>query len=116
MMARKSALRVAAGVLLICAGMPVRASAQVVLGATLTLFDHRFAPTEIAVPAGKIFILQVRNQDRTVEQVECKDLGLEKLVPGGGEVSLKLGPVTPGAYVVRGAYHPDTAQARLIAK
>lgn len=86
------------------------------LTVTTTLSGNRFDPAELAVPAGRTFQLVVVNNDRMVEQFQSADLRVEKLVPGGKSVTLRLGPFGPGTYRFAGAYHPETAQGRLVAR
>jgi hypothetical protein len=82
----------------------------------LTIRGHRFEPTELQVPAGVKLRLVVRNADATVEEFESYSLHREKIVPGGGEITVLIGPLTPGTYDFFGDFNPQTAQGRIIAK
>ena len=82
----------------------------------VTLSNHAFQPAEVVVPAGRTFTLVVRNQDRMVEKFVSTGLGVEKLLPGGEDVSLRLGPLKAGAYEFHGDLHSDTAKGRLVAR
>lgn len=77
----------------------------------LSVKDHRFTPNEITVPAGEKFRMEVTNQDEAPEEIESHDLKIEKIVTGGGKISLVAGPLQPGSYKVFGDYHPDSAVA-----
>ena len=83
---------------------------------TLTIKDHRFAPNEITVPTGQKIKLVVKNLDKTPEEFESHDLNREKIVQGGGEITLYIGPLKEGTYKIFGEFHEDTAQGRIIAK
>src|SRR4051794_28722546 len=83
---------------------------------TLTIKDHKFEPTELQVPAGQKIELKVVNQDKTAEEFESKDLHREKVVTGGGTITVTVGPLRPGTYEFFGDFNPNTARGRLIAK
>ena len=83
---------------------------------TLTIKDHKFDPTEVQVPAGKKFELLVINQDKTAEEFESKDLHREKVIPGGAQAVLTLGPLRAGSYEFFGEFNPKTARGRIVAK
>lgn len=83
---------------------------------TLTIKDHRFEPAELAVPANKKVRLVVKNLDSTPEEFESYDLNREKLIAGGKQVAIYVGPLKPGSYRFFGEFNPETAQGRLIAK
>ena len=83
---------------------------------TLTIKDHRFEPSEITVPTEHKVKLVIKNLDTTPEEFESHDLNREKIVPGGGEITLYIGPLKAGTYKFFGEFHEDTAQGRIIAK
>lgn len=82
----------------------------------LIIKDHKFTPTEIQVPVAVKFTLTVKNQDATPEEFESKDLRREKIVAGGKEIKLKIGPLKAGSYKFFGEYHEDSAKGVIIAK
>ena len=82
----------------------------------LAIKDHRFEPTEIEVPAGRKFELLVVNEDKTAEEFESKSLHREKIIPGGGQAVLTLGPLKPGRYEFFGEFNPKTARGFIVAK
>jgi plastocyanin len=82
----------------------------------LTIRDHKFEPARLEVPAGVKFKLIVKNADPTAEEFESFDLHREKVVTGGGETPVFLGPLDKGEYKFFGDYHQDTAQGVLVAK
>jgi Cupredoxin-like domain len=83
---------------------------------TLTIKDHRFQPSELEVPAGQKIALTVKNEDKTPEEFESTDLRREKVVPGGGQVIVYIGPLKPGRYEFFGDFNPKTARGHIIAK
>jgi hypothetical protein len=82
----------------------------------IILKDHRFAPSESAVLAGKPVTMEVTNQDPTPAEIESKALRFEKVVPGGGKITLQVRPLTPGRYRYFDDYHESTTEGFLVAK
>ncbi len=82
----------------------------------ITIHNHRFDPAEVPVPAGKKVRLLVKNLDSTPEEFESHSLHREKVVPGGGEITVFIGPLDPGSYDFFGDFNPDTAQGHIVAK
>jgi hypothetical protein len=83
---------------------------------TLTIKDHRFEPSEIQVPANQKIELRIVNKDSTAEEFESLDLHREKVVAGGREVTVYVGPLQPGSYEFFGDFNPKTARGHLIAR
>jgi hypothetical protein len=83
---------------------------------TLSIEGHRFSPTEIEIPAGKKITLLVKNLDATPEEFESTDLRREKVVAGGDEITVYIGPLRPGRYEFFGDFNPDTARGHIVAK
>ena len=83
---------------------------------TLTINDHRFSPQEVEVPAGQQIKLVVKNMDKTPEEFESKSLRREKVIAGGAEATILVGPLKPGKYTFYGEYHESTAKGALVAK
>ena len=82
----------------------------------LTIKDHRFAPAELKVPAGKKIKLVVSNQDSTPEEFESHELNREKVIAGNGKATIYVGPLTPGKYPFFGEFNEKTAQGVIIAE
>jgi len=101
---------------LLLAGGPVAASAAaddpVV---TLTLKDHRFAPANVTVPAGRAVRIVLVNRDPASEEFDSTDLRVEQDVTPNGRASFTVGPLKPGTYAFMGELHADTAQGQLVA-
>src|SRR2546423_12933436 len=73
---------------------------------TLIIKDHQFQPTEIEIPAGQKIALTVKNNDTTPEEFESTELRREKVVAGGAEITVHIGPLEPGKYGFFGDLHP----------
>jgi hypothetical protein len=82
----------------------------------LTLQDHRFTPTELVVPADTRVKLLVKNLDDTAAEFESTDLNREKVVNGKKEITVFIGPLSPGKYVFYDEFHKDTATGTIIVK
>jgi heme/copper-type cytochrome/quinol oxidase subunit 2 len=82
---------------------------------TLTIKNHQFTPTELIVPAGERFRIEVENQDPTPAEFESTDLRVEKIVVPGGRIIVMAGPLKPGTYKFFDDYHPDTAYGTITA-
>ena len=83
---------------------------------TLSIKGHRFSPTDIEIPAGKKVTLIVKNLDATPEEFESTDLRREKVVAGGDQITVYIGPLRPGRYEFFGDFNPDTARGHIVAK
>lgn len=83
---------------------------------TLVIENHRFQPAEVAVPAGRKIKLLVENRDASAEEFESYELNREKIVSGGGRITVWVGPLKPGRYPFFGEFHADTARGALIAQ
>lgn len=82
----------------------------------LIIKDHKFAPTQIEVPANTKVRLIVKNQDSTPEEFESTELRREKIIPGGTEGIVFIGPLRPGTYEFFGDFNPATARGHIVVK
>ena len=82
---------------------------------TLTLKDHQFAPTELQVPANERIRIEVENRDPTPAEFESTDLHVEKIVVGGGMITVSVGPLRPGTYHFFDDYNPNTTKGTIVA-
>src|SRR5262245_42527184 len=82
----------------------------------LEIQNNHFQPEEIRVKAGVPFVLVITNKDKSAEEFESKDLRLEKVIPGGKTIRLKMPPLKPGNYGFVGEYHEKTAKGRIVAE
>ena len=83
---------------------------------TLLIKNHQFEPTEIQIPAGQKVILTVKNNDPTPEEFESTELRREKVVPGGEQITVYIGPLRPGSYEFFGDFNPTTARGHIVVK
>ena len=106
------------GVLALLAGLLTAPglAAAVVPAFELRVQNHRFLPETLEVPAGQKIALHIRNLDPTPEEFESYELNREKIVPGGGEITVYVGPLKAGTYAFFGDFNQATAQGKLIAK
>lgn len=82
----------------------------------LRIKDHKFAPGEVEIPAGKKVKLLVKNLDATPEEFESHDLDREKVIPGGQEALIIIGPLDAGRYEFVGEFHEDSARGWIVVK
>jgi plastocyanin len=83
---------------------------------TLVIKDHQFQPAEVEIPAGQKIALLVKNDDTTPEEFESTELRREKVVAGGEQITVYIGPLRPGKYEFFGDFNPKTARGHIIAK
>jgi uncharacterized protein (DUF2141 family) len=83
---------------------------------TITIKDHRFSPAEVEIPANEKVALVVRNLDPTPEEFESLELRREKVVAGGQEITVYIGPLKPGRYEFFGDFNPTTARGFVVVK
>jgi plastocyanin len=82
----------------------------------VTIENNRFAPDEIKVKAGEPFVLVVTNKDKGPEEFESKELRIEKVVPAGKTLKIRVRALKPGTYPFVGEYHEATAKGRIVAE
>ncbi|WP_246395815.1 cupredoxin domain-containing protein [Gluconacetobacter tumulisoli] len=81
----------------------------------LVVKAHRFTPDHVTVPAGQRFLIELTNQDDTVDEFESYDMKFEKIVVQGATIRVHAGPLHPGTYKFFDDYHPDTATGTVTA-
>jgi len=82
----------------------------------LTLKNHQFEPPELEIPAGAEVRLLVTNADDTPAEFESHDLDVEKVIPGGQQAEIVVGPLEPGTYEFVDEFNEDTAKGRIVVK
>ena len=82
----------------------------------ITIENNRFSPEEIKVKAGEPFVLVVTNKDKAPEEFESRELRVEKVIPAGKTVRIKVAGLRKGTYPFIGDFHSKTAQGRIIAE
>jgi hypothetical protein len=80
----------------------------------LSIKDHRFQPAEARAPAGKPITIEIRNLDPTPAEFESKTLRVEKVIAGGGVVTVQIRPLAAGRYRFFDDYHEDTTEGFLV--
>lgn len=78
--------------------------------------DHMFHPAETTVPANTKVKLLIKNQDSSAEEFESHSLHREKVIHGGKQANIIIGPLKPGTYEFVGEFHEDTAKGRIVVK
>ena len=110
----KYRLEIAALLLGLLLAMPA-ARAEDAVTVNLSLKDHRFQPAELHAPAGKPITIIVKNLDPAPAEFESNMLRVEKVVTGGGTITLRIRPLEPGRYRFFDDFHPET-QGYLVVK
>ena len=82
----------------------------------LTLDQHRFSPEALRVKANVPFILVITNKDKEEEEFEMSSLRIEKIIPAGKTLQLKMPALKPGTYKFIGDFHEKTAKGRIVAE
>lgn len=82
---------------------------------TLTLKDHAFVPAELKVPAGKPFNLIIINQETVADEFELSAPHIEKVVPAGGQVRVRVRPLAAGTFSFHDDFHSEV-KGSLVAK
>jgi hypothetical protein len=101
------------GVLFLSGSAPLWAADAVL---TLTLKDHKFSPAEPTIPANTRVKVTIKNLDPTPAEFESHQFKAERVIPGGKEASLFIGPLKPGKYQFNDEYHEDVSKTYLIVK
>lgn len=78
--------------------------------------NHLFIPSVLEIPANTKVKLKIVNHDSTPEEFESYELNREKIVVGGGKITIFIGPLEPGEYPFFGEFNPRTAQGVVIVK
>jgi hypothetical protein len=105
---------VAALMLCLLLMMPA-ARAEDAVTVNISIKDHRFQPAEPHAPAGKPITIVVKNLDPAPTEFESNMLRVEKVVTGGGTITIRIRPLEPGRYRFFDDFHPET-QGYLVVK
>ena len=105
-----------ASVLGLVAGAPVvQAQAPAPPEIALTIEQHKFTPEEIKVKAGQAFVLVITNKDATPEEFESKELRVEKVIPAGKTLKVRIRALKAGTYPFLDDFHQQTT-GRIVAE
>lgn len=80
--------RAAASALALCLALATPALAE--NAPSIVFADGTATPTTVEVPAGKVITLTVRNGGKSPAEFESKRLHVEKLIPPGHKLILKM--------------------------
>ena len=83
---------------------------------TITIQNHRFAPEQLELPAGKKITLTIKNLDAIPAEFESGDLNREKVVVGGSTITVFVGPLRPGSYEFFDDFNPATTHGHIVVK
>lgn len=82
----------------------------------IVIKEHKFEPARLIIPAGKKIKVVIDNQDPTPEEFESYELNREKVIAGGKQAIIYLGPLRPGVYKYFGEFNLKTAQGVIVAQ
>ena len=82
----------------------------------LVIEKNRFDADTIKVKAGSPFVLVITNKDKGPEEFDMQNPRIEKIIPAGKTVRVKIPALKPGKYPFVGEYHADTAKATIVAE
>ena len=82
----------------------------------LVLEKNRWQPDVVKVKAGVPFVLVITNKDKGPEELDMLSPRIEKVIPAGKTVRLKMPALKPGKYPFVGEYHSETAKATIVAE
>ena len=108
---KKLTLTIAALLSFTAAGVEAQEAAY-----SLSIRDHRFSPAQIDIPENTKVRLVIRNEDASPEEFDSTPLRREKVIPGGSEATLYIGPLPLGTYEFLGEFHPETARGRIVVR
>ncbi|HSC68086.1 MAG TPA: cupredoxin domain-containing protein [Cellvibrio sp.] len=80
---------------------------------TIEIRDHLFYPAQLVIPANTKVKLVVINRDPTPEEFESYELNREKVIMGGAQAIIFIGPLPPGDFPFFGEFNPKTAQGMI---
>jgi plastocyanin len=82
---------------------------------TVLIKDHQFVPADVPIPAGVKVELIVKNEQAVNAEFESTMLHREKIVQAGSQISIFVGPLSPGAYEFFDDFNQAT-RGRLVVK
>jgi plastocyanin len=82
----------------------------------LAIEKNRFEPDVVKVKAGVPFVLVITNKDKGPEEFDMQNPRIEKVIPAGKTMKVKIPALKPGKYPFVGEYHAETAKATIVAE
>ncbi len=111
---RRFVLLLAAAAVAVTLAVPAIPPAHAQAEIALTIEKNRFTPEEIKVKAGAPFVLVITNKGKTPEEFDMLQPRIEKVIPAGKTVRLRMPALKPGKYPFVGEYHAETAKATIV--
>lgn len=93
----------------------VAAGAEDAVTVNISIKGNHFQPAESHAPAGKPITIILKNLDPAPAEFESNMLRVEKVVTGGGTITIRIRPLAPGRYRFFDDFHPES-QGYLIIK
>lgn len=109
----KHALHSAVLALLLTAGMAIADDLPTV---KVLMKDGRIFPETVEVPANTRFRLEVKNEGPGAAEFESLELKKELVLAPGVTRTMVFFPMKPGTYKFFDDFHPETGQAKIVAK
>jgi len=81
----------------------------------LTIDKNQFQPNEVKVKANAPFVLVITNKSAKAAEFESKDLRVEKVVPAGKTVNVRMRALKPGTYSFLDDFNQQTT-GRIVAE
>ena len=81
----------------------------------ISIKGNHFQPAESHAPAGKPITIILKNLDPAPAEFESNMLRVEKVVTGGGTITIRIRPLAPGRYRFFDDFHP-AAEGYLVVK
>ena len=80
---------------------------------SIVIKDHQFEPAEVHAPPGQPIMVRVKNLNSIAAEFESETLHVEKVIPPGGEATMRVRPLEVGRYGFFDDFHRAT-QGQLI--
>ncbi len=81
---------------------------------TLRIKDHKLIPNKLTFPKGERVELTVINEGPGTEEIESNTMRIEKIIPEGKSVTLRIGPLKPGTYEIFGEFNMATCTGTVV--
>ncbi len=81
----------------------------------LTIKNQAFQPNTLTIAAGQTVRIMITNEDALPAEFESSDFNREKVIPGGTQIPVYVGPLSTGAYNFFNDFHPQST-GKLIVK
>ena len=81
----------------------------------LLIEKNQFQPADVKVKSGAPFVLVITNRNAAAAEFESKELRVEKVIPAGKTVKVRMRALKPGTYPFVDDFHAQTT-GRIIAE